>query len=122
MVETGSTEVDQFLARLDAGSRESLERLRSDIRDAAPDAKERIGYGVPSFRYRDRPLVSYGAGKEHCSFYVQSPAVMEAHAEELADYRTSKGTVHFAPGTTLPAALVTRLVRARMAETDSTNG
>jgi uncharacterized protein YdhG (YjbR/CyaY superfamily) len=64
--------------------------------------------------------VSFGAAKGHCSFYVQSPAVMDAHRDELASYHTSKGTVRFAPDAPLPDALVAKLVRARMAETDAT--
>ena len=71
---------------------------------------------MPAFKLRGRPLVSYGAGKDHCSFYVQSPPVMEAHATELAGYRTSKGTVHFAPSDPLPSELVATLVQARIAE------
>ena len=74
---------------------------------------------MPAFKYHGRPLVSYGAGKNHCAFYVQSPAVMDAHRAELESYDTSKGTVRFAASEPLPDALVTMLVRARMAETDT---
>ena len=109
-------EVQAFLAAQPPDRRAALEDLRRKIRAAAPDATEAIGYGVPAFRHRGRPLVSYGAGKDHCSFYVQSPAVMEARAAELAGFRTSKGTVHFAPDDPLPSELVANLVRARIAE------
>ncbi|HSC90214.1 MAG TPA: DUF1801 domain-containing protein [Gaiellaceae bacterium] len=119
---SGSAEVDAFLAGLPADVREALEELRRTIAAAAPEAVEGIGYGVPAFRYRGRPLVSFGAGKNHCSFYVQSPAVMDAHREELAGYDTSKGTIRFVAGRPLPAVLVTTLVRARIAETDAAAG
>jgi uncharacterized protein YdhG (YjbR/CyaY superfamily) len=109
-------EVEAFLAVQPPERRAALEDLRLKIRAAASDATEGIGYGVPAFRHRGRPLVSYGAGKDHCSFYVQSPAVVEAHAERLAGYRTSKGTVHFAPDNPLPSDLVATPVRARIAE------
>jgi uncharacterized protein YdhG (YjbR/CyaY superfamily) len=109
-------EVEAFLAAQPPDRRAALEDLRAKILASAPEATEAIGYGVPAFKLRGRPLVSYGAGKDHCSFYVQSPAVMEAHAGELAGYRTSKGTVHFAPSDPLPPELVATLVRARMAE------
>lgn len=88
------------------------------IRAAVPQATELVNYGVPAFRLNGRNLVSYGAGKEHCSLYVQSPAVMEAHADALTGYRTSKGTVHFAPERPLPDELVRRLVLARVAENE----
>jgi uncharacterized protein YdhG (YjbR/CyaY superfamily) len=119
-VHVTSVDVDAFLAALPLEMRAALENLRRAIRAAAPGAEESISYGVPAFKYRGRPLVSFGAAKSHCSFYVQSPAVMEAHREELASYDTSKGTVRFAPDAPLPDALVAKLVRARMAETDAT--
>ena len=115
-----SEDVDAFLAALAPDMRAALENLRRAIRAAAPGAEESINYGVPAFKYRGRPLVSFGAAKNHCSFYVQSLAVMEAHRDELASYDTSKGTVRFAPDAPLPDALVAKLVQARMAETDAT--
>lgn len=111
-----SADVDAVLAALPEPTRDALEALRETIRAAAPTAVEGINYGVPAFKYRGRPFVSFGAGKAHCSFYVQSPAVMDAHAGELAGYDTSKGTIRFRADAPLPAAIVTRLVRARMAE------
>lgn len=111
-----SADIDAVLATLPEATRDALEALRDTIRAAAPSAVESINYGVPAFKYRGRPFVSFGAGKAHCSFYVQSPAVMEAHADELAGYATSKGTIRFRADAPLPAALVTKLVRARMAE------
>ena len=116
---SGSDEVDTFLAGLAPEVRAALEDLRRTIAKAAPDAVEAISYGVPAFKYRGRPLVSFGAGKNHCSFYVQSPAVMDAHRDELAQFDTAKETIRFAPDKPLPAGLVTKLVQARLAETDA---
>jgi uncharacterized protein YdhG (YjbR/CyaY superfamily) len=117
-----SAEVNAFLAELPEPARVALEELRRLIAAAAPEAVEAISYGVPAFKYRGRPLVSFGAGKSgrgHLAFYVQSPTVMEAHRDELRGYDTSKGTVRFSPDRTLPADLVAKLVRARMRETDA---
>ena len=118
----GSREIDVFLAALPGEARAALQQLRQVIATAAPEAVEGIGYGVPAYKYRGRPLVSFGAGKSgkgHCAFYVQSPAVMDAHRDELRGYDTSRGTIRFAADEPLPADLVTKLVRARMAETDA---
>jgi uncharacterized protein YdhG (YjbR/CyaY superfamily) len=119
MTASRSPEIDAVLAALPDATRTALEHLRTVIGAAAPDAIEAIAYGVPAFRYRGRPLVSFGATKTHCSFYVQSPAVMESHAAALCGYRTATGTVQFTPDAPLPDDLVTMLVRARMAETDA---
>jgi uncharacterized protein YdhG (YjbR/CyaY superfamily) len=109
--------VDEFLAAIPPDQRAALEDLRRVIRAAAPEATELINYGVPMFRLNGRNLVSYAAAKDHCSFYVQSPAVMEAHAADLKGYHTMKGTVHFSVDKPIPADLVTKLVEARIAET-----
>ncbi len=114
-----SPEIDAILATYPDDVRAALEQLRDVIAAAAPEAVEAISYGVPAFKYRGRPLVSFGAGKSHCAFYVQSPAVMDAHREVLASFDTSKGTVRFAADAPLPDDLVARLVRARIAETDA---
>jgi uncharacterized protein YdhG (YjbR/CyaY superfamily) len=116
---TTSSDVDAILAAWPADVRAALEHLRGVIAAAAPEAVEAVAYGVPAFKYRGRPLASFGAGKNHCSFYVQSPAVMDAHRDELAGLDTAKGTIRFRPEAPLSDALVTRLVRARMAETDA---
>ena len=108
--------VDEFLSQVPEPQRAALEDLRETIRAAAPGATELINYGVPMFRLDGRNLVSYAAAKDHCSFYVQSPAVMEAHAADLASFKTSKGTVTFTPDHPIPPELVTKLVRARIAE------
>ncbi len=117
-----SHEIDEFLAGLPPETRHALEDLRRTIADVAPRAEEGIGHGVPAFKYRDRPLVSFGAGKSHCAFYVQSPAVMDAFRAELEARDTSKGTIRFTPDEPLSASLVTRIVEARVAEIDAASG
>jgi uncharacterized protein YdhG (YjbR/CyaY superfamily) len=117
-----SPQIDAALAALPDDTRAALQRLRELIAAAAPEAAETISYGVPAFKYRGRAFVSFSAGKSgrgQCAFYVQSPEVMHAHRDELTGYDTSKGTVRFAPDEPLPAELVTKLVRARMAEIDA---
>lgn len=105
-----------YLAALTADARRSLQRLRRDVKAAAPGAEDSISYGLPSLRLNGRPLVCYKATRSHCSFHPMSAAVIRAHAKELKAYSTSPGTVRFAPGKALPVALVRKLVRTRMAE------
>ncbi|MGH2540075.1 MAG: iron chaperone [Actinomycetota bacterium] len=112
----GAAEVDAFLAALPDDQRKALGDLRTVIRAAAPTATEGLGYGVPAFKLNGRPFVSYGAGKAHCAFYVQSPGVMEAHAADLEGYELGKGSIRFQPEAPLPDALVRTLVEARIAE------
>ena len=105
-----------YLASLPADARRSLQRLRRDIKAAAPGAEDSISYGLPSLRLDGRPLGCYKATRSHCSFHPMSTAVIRAHARDLESYSTSPGTVRFAPGRALPVALVRKLVRTRIAE------
>jgi uncharacterized protein YdhG (YjbR/CyaY superfamily) len=110
--------VDAFLAKVPRDKRAALQSLRRTMKRAAPTATEGISYGVPMLKLNGRPLVSFGYGAEHCSFYVQSPAVMRAHAADLKAYDTAAGTIRFSADRPLPAALVTKLVKARSREID----
>ena len=109
--------VDDYLARVPEEMRAALEKLRRDIRKAAPDAVEVLSYQVPAYR-TNKMLVSFGAAKSHCAFYVMSTAVMDAYKDELAGYATGKGSIQFAPEAPLPTALVMKLVKARVAENE----
>ena len=113
---TGSlAKVEAYLDGLPSEQREALQRLRKQIRRAAPKAEEGFGYGLPGF-YQDGPLFYYGAGKDHCALYGSRPAGFE---DALADYTRSKGAVRFTPEAPLPAALLARMVKAKVAENQS---
>lgn len=110
-------EVDAYLADMPPDIRAALEQLREVIRAAAPEATERVSYGVAVFRHQGS-LVGFGAppSKRHCSLFVMSPALVARMKDELAGYKVSGATIHFQPDEPLPRALVTRLVKARIEE------
>jgi len=107
--------VDDYLSRLSEDKRQALQRIRKAIRAAAPAAEECISYQLPAFRLDGRMLVWFGAASRHCSFYPGA-APIRAHRRALEGYDTSKGTVRFPTDRPLSAALVRKLVRARIAE------
>ena len=107
--------IDAYLAGLSAGKRGALEKLRRTIRSAAPGAEECISYRLPAFR-KEGMLVAFGATGNHCAFYLMSAPVLEDFEEDLEGYEPSKGTIRFQPEKPLPASLVRKLVRARVAE------
>jgi uncharacterized protein YdhG (YjbR/CyaY superfamily) len=106
--------IDEYLAPLSREKRAALEKLRKDIRSAAPGAEECISYQLPAFRLDGKVLVWFGVATNHCSFYPGD--VVEAHERELAGYDTSKGTIRFPTERPLPAALVRKLVKSRIAQ------
>jgi len=110
--------VDEYLAALSDQQRAALEKLRQTIKSAAPDAEECISYDIPTYRVNGKMLVSFGAAANHCAFYPGAHPI-RAHEDELAGYDTDKGTVRFQPDRPLPAALVRKLVKTRVAERTS---
>ena len=106
--------VDEYLARVPEPARGTLKKIRAMIRSVVPaDASEAISYGIPSFKYKGW-LVGYAAFANHCSFFPG--ALPRKFANELKRFPTSKGTIRFPVDKPLPAALVKKLVRARIAE------
>jgi uncharacterized protein YdhG (YjbR/CyaY superfamily) len=110
------TTFDEYLAALSHDQRAALEKLRKTIRAAAPEAEECISYGLAAFRLNGRGLVAIGATANHCAFYLMSSTTVVAHKDELKNYDTSKGTIRFPGDKPLPAALVKKLVKARIKE------
>lgn len=116
--DSGPKMVTAYIAALPKDARVALTNLRRTIKAAAPMAVETISYGMPAFAHKG-VLVYYAAFKDHCSFFPASKTVMRRYAAELKKYDTSKGTVRFPAAKPLPAALVTRMVKARIAENEA---
>lgn len=112
------TSIDAYLKTVAPDKRAALENLRKAIRAAAPDAEECFSYGLPAFRNQGGLVAGFGASANHCSYYPMSGSVTAALAGDLAKYETSKGAIRFSPQKPLPAALVKKLVKARIAENE----
>ena len=110
--------VDDYLAALPDDKRAALAGLRKLIQAAAPNATEVISYQIPVYKYHGM-LVGFAAFKNHCSFFVMSPSVMNAYAEELEKYDGAETTIHFTADKPLPIALVKKLVKARILENET---
>ena len=111
-----ATTIDEYLAPLSADKRAALEKIRKTIQAAAPEAEEGISYGLAAFRLNGRPLVAFGASDNHCAVYPMNGTTVEGFKDELEDFETSKGTIRFQPSKPLPATLVRKLVKARIAQ------
>ncbi len=113
---SGEAAVEAYLAAVPEPARTTLEKLRASIRAAAPkDAREAIWYGMPTF-LTTGPVASFAAFKNHCSYFPASGRVVEELTAELTAYTTAKGTIQFPVDKPLPAALVKKLVKAKLAQ------
>lgn len=110
-----TNEPDAYLARLSPEKRATLEKIRKAIRAAAPKAQEGMSYGVPAF-IQGKPIAGYTASAKHCSYFPMSGSVIATLKDDLGGYDTSKGAIRFPIGKPLPAALIRKLVKARLAE------
>jgi len=108
--------IDEYLAGLSAEQRSALQAVRRAIRAAAPRAEECISYGMPAFRQDGRPLVALRAATKHCAFHPMSSQTIAGLRKQLVGYDTSPGTIRFQASDPLPASLVRKLVKARIAE------
>jgi uncharacterized protein YdhG (YjbR/CyaY superfamily) len=108
--------VDEYMAMLPEESRVTLERLRKTIKAAAPKATETISYQMPMYK-QNGMVVGFAAFKNHCSLFPGAFPVA-AFKDELKGYETSKGTIRFPIGKPLPAALVKKIVKSRIAENE----
>ena len=111
--------IDEYLAQVQADQQMVLEKLRQTILAVAPGAEECISYGLPGFRLSGRSLVFFGAWANHCALYPGNSATLKKFRNELRDFQVSKGTIRFSTGEPLPAALVRKLVKARIAENNN---
>ncbi|HYA25110.1 MAG TPA: DUF1801 domain-containing protein [Terriglobales bacterium] len=109
-------DVDEYLSGVPEPARSTLNKVRAAIRSVVPaEATETISYGIPTFKYQGM-LVSFAAFKNHCSFFPASYAVIRKFQKELKRFEVSKGTIRFPQDEPLPAGLVKKMVRARIAE------
>jgi uncharacterized protein YdhG (YjbR/CyaY superfamily) len=107
--------IDEYIAQFPPELQQTLQTLRKVIQAAAPEAKEKIAWGMPAFVLNGY-LVFFAAHKQHIGFYPAGSSGIEAFKNELADYKTSKGAVQFPLNEPLPYELITRMVKFRVAE------
>jgi uncharacterized protein YdhG (YjbR/CyaY superfamily) len=107
--------VDEYLAGVAEPARTTLNKVRAVIRSVVPaEGTEVMSYGVPTFQYK-LPVIWYAAFSNHCSVFPTA-AVIEQFKDELKAYTTSKGTIQFPVDKPLPATLLKKMVKARLAE------
>jgi len=106
---------DEYLAAVREPARSTLKKIRAAIRAAAPaEAREVISYGMPTFQYRGM-LIGFAAFPKHCSLFLATPSLLKIFKTELSRYEILKGTIRFPADRPLPASLVKKIVKARVA-------
>lgn len=107
-----ATSVDEFIAQFPADVQLKLQSVRQTIQHAAPDAQEKISYGIPTFSLNGN-LVHFSAYQHHLGFYPGAQAIVD-FAKDLQPYETSKGTVKFPLDKPIPLDLIKKITVYRV--------
>ncbi len=108
------TSIDEYIGQYPEEVQQILNQIRAVIKEEAPQAVEKISYGLPTF-YQNGNLVHFGAHSRHIGFYP-TPAGMEAFQEELSGYKGAKGSVQFPLDQPIPYDLIRRIVKFRLSQ------
>ena len=107
--------IDEYIASFPVNIQKILEDIRSTINVAAPNAKEKISYQIPTFELNGRNLIHFAGWKKHISLYP-IPAGDEAFEKKIAKYVAGKGTLKFPLDKPLPLELIKEVVNLRLAD------
>ena len=105
--------IDTYLENVSPTQKVELQRIRIFIRKLVPGAEETISYGLPAFKYKGKPLVYFGAFKDHMSLFPTSGPT-ETLKDKLTDYTVSKGTIQFTEKNPLPDSLLKEIILERI--------
>jgi uncharacterized protein YdhG (YjbR/CyaY superfamily) len=107
--------VDEYIARFPEDVQQILGKIRAIVKETAPEAEEKISYGMPGF-YLNGGLVWFGAYKRHIGWYPKTAGMEKAIQEDLATYQGTKGSLHFPLDRPIPYDLIRKIVQIRVAE------
>lgn len=114
MERSSAKNIDEYIAAFPPETRAILEKVRTTIREAAPEAQESINYAIPTFTLKGN-LVHFAGFKNHIGFYP-APSGIEKFKAELAGYESAKGSVQFPLDQPLPYDLISEIVKFRVQE------
>lgn len=104
-------DIDEYLANFSGETRQKLDTIRKITKEVAPEAKEKISYGIPTFTLNGKNLLHFAGYETHIGFYPGSGPIKE-FAKELEGYKTSKGTIQFPLDKPLPEELIIKITKS----------
>jgi uncharacterized protein YdhG (YjbR/CyaY superfamily) len=115
-MKTDIKSVDEYIASQPDGAQSVLNRVRSTIRKAVPQAEETISYKMPTYRLHGERILFFAGWKRHYSLYPATKRIIATFKQELRPYEVSKGTIRFPLSEPIPAKLIERIVKFRAKE------
>jgi uncharacterized protein YdhG (YjbR/CyaY superfamily) len=115
-MKTNFKSVDEYVASKPEGVQSVLNRVRTTIRKAVPEAEETISYKIPAYKLRGNRMLFFAGWKQHYSLYPATARLVEAFQDDLAPYEVSKGTIRFPLAEPIPTKLIGRIAKFRAKE------
>ena len=109
---SSAKDVDEYLAKLPPAHRRALRAVRAEIKTVAPDAVETLSYGMPTYKVDGKALAYFAAFKAHLSLFALPTEELPASAR---GHLAAKGTIQFTPEEPLPAPVLRKLLKSRLA-------
>jgi uncharacterized protein YdhG (YjbR/CyaY superfamily) len=122
MAKIDYTSVDEYIATFPEDVQAILQRVRSIIRKAVPDADELISYQIAGYKLHGRRVIYLAGWKNHFSLYPVTDRLVEAFGDELAPYEIGKGTIRFPLSEPVPVKLIERIAKFRAKEASESPG
>ena len=114
MISSKVATIDEYISGFPKPVQAILKEIRQTIKKAAPEAGEKIGYGMPTFTLNGN-LIHFAAYEHHIGLYP-APSGIEAFQKELSIYKSGKGSIQFPLDQPVPFALITKIVKYRVKE------
>jgi uncharacterized protein YdhG (YjbR/CyaY superfamily) len=111
-------DIDIYFSKQPKEIQLALDRVRQTVMAVVPDAAQTINYGMPMIRYQCSMLVGFAAYKNHCSFFPCSGSAVSFFEEELKNFETTKGSIHFTLDKPLSLALIKKITKYRIQENE----
>jgi uncharacterized protein YdhG (YjbR/CyaY superfamily) len=115
-MKTNFKSVDEYIASQPEDVQSVLNRVRTAIRKAVPEAEETISYRIPAYKLHGNRMLFFAGWKQHYSLYPATARVVEAFQDDLAPYEVSKGTIRFPLAEPIPVKLIGRIAKFRAKE------
>lgn len=107
--------VEEYINSFPKDVQHILQKVRKTIKENAPEAEERISYGMPGYKTHGKPLVYFAGYKYHIGFYA-TPNAHKLFKTELSKYKQGKGSVQFPISDPIPFNLIKQMVQFRLEE------
>jgi uncharacterized protein YdhG (YjbR/CyaY superfamily) len=117
-MKTAKNDIDVYLSKQPKEIQQALDRVRQTVIAVVPDAEQTINYGMPMMRYQGKMLVGFDVFKNHCSLFPCSGSTVVFFKEELKNFVTTKGSIHFTIENPLPLILIRKITKQRMKENE----